>query len=119
MGREEARTSTRHAIDVRVDLRSDDTFFTGFSENISEGGLFVATAAPLRVGDRLVVALSLMGTGPLRLSAVVRWVRGKDARGGLPPGAGLQFVDPAPEAAAAIEAFLRSGLKDTLFYELR
>ncbi len=37
------RSSTRIPLKTQVDLSSDSNLFTGFSTNLSEGGLFVAT----------------------------------------------------------------------------
>ncbi len=113
-GRQHARVD----IDVEVNLRNQNTFFTGFSENVSEGGLFVATEAPYDVGERIELSLSLMGAESAMLVGVVRWVRPGGTSGGLPAGMGIQFVDLEEPVLKALQSFVDSGAKDTLFFDL-
>ena len=112
------RVHLRVPLKVEVDLRSEDTFFTGFSENISEGGLFVATDAPFEPGTRLTVNLSLMGGSPESLDVVVCWVRPANAVGGLPGGMGVRFVEMADEKFQELQGFIDSQAKETLFFDL-
>lgn len=112
------RVHARVPLKVQVDLRSEDTFFTGFSENISEGGLFVVTDAPFEVGAILTVSLSLMGGPPEQLEAVVRWVRPANAAGGLPPGMGVRFMGLGPAKTQELQDFIDSQAKETLFIDL-
>ena len=116
---ESGRIADRVGVQVRVDLRSENTFFTGFSENISEGGLFIATEAPHEIGDELDVELSLMGGGNrIAQKVVVRWIRPAEAAGGLPAGMGVQFVELTTHQQDALQEFVDSRIKDTLFYDL-
>lgn len=115
----ESREDTRLGLRVRVDLRSSNTFFTGFSENISEGGLFIATEAPFHIGEELDVEVSLMGDGvPLKQRVVVRWVRPPEAAGGLPAGMGVQFLGLGAGERTMLQEFVDSRVKETLFYDL-
>ena len=116
---EAGRGTKRVAVQVRVDLRSENTFFTGFSENISEGGLFIATEAPHQIGDEIDVELALMGDGQkISQRVVVRWIRPLEAAGGLPAGMGVQFIELSTHEKAALQEFVDSRIKDTLFYDL-
>lgn len=116
---ESGRIADRVGVQVRVDLRSENTFFTGFSENISEGGLFIATEAPHEIGDELDIELSLMGGGHrIAQQVVVRWIRPAEAAGGLPAGMGVQFVELTAHEKDALQEFVDSRIKDTLFYDL-
>jgi len=117
-GGAERRIDRRTSVEVRVDLFSDDTFFTGFTENISQGGLFVATSAPFAIGDELEIRLTLMGTSARTYRAVVRWVRPTGGSGGLPGGMGVQFLDLSEPERVALQRFVDSGVKDTLFVDL-
>ena len=112
------RVFQRVPLQVEVNLRSEDTFFTGFSENISGGGLFVATDEPCPIGTRLTLSLSLMGGSPEDLSVVVRWVRPAGAVGGLPAGMGVQFEGLSPQKQAELQRFIDSQMKETLFYDV-
>ena len=112
------RVHARVDIDVEVNLRNQNTFFTGFSENVSEGGLFVATEAPYDVGERIELSLSLMGAESSILVGIVRWVRPGGTSGGLPAGMGIQFVDMDERVQKGLQTFVDSGAKDTLFFDL-
>ena len=46
---------------VEVDHQSEHNFFTGFMENISSGGLFVATYGLMEIGQRLEVSFTVPG----------------------------------------------------------
>src|SRR3954465_6128477 len=75
-GQKGARVAERFDLEVKVDLESDHNFYTGLTQNISAGGLFVATHQLRRIGDRLKITFSLPGTAaPLTLETEVRWIR--------------------------------------------
>lgn len=112
------RVFRRKDIEVAVDLFNANTFFTGFTENLSEGGLFVATAAPMQLGDELEIRLRLMGREPRTYPVVVRWIRPDAAIGGLPAGMGVQFLDLSEDEKIRLQNFVDSGVKDTLFVDL-
>lgn len=114
----ERRIFTRREFEVQVDFFSANTFFTGFTENISEGGLFIATEAPFEIGDELEVTLSLMGKEPTNYKVVVRWIRPPGAIGGLPAGMGVQFTNLPEAERNKLQTFIDSGVKDTLFFDL-
>lgn len=115
---DDGRAFERIDIEVEVNLRNENTFFTGFSENISEGGLFVATEAPWDIGESIEISLRIMGAEATPLVGVVRWVRSGGTSGGLPAGMGVQFVDMDEAVRRALQSFVDSGAKDTLFFDL-
>jgi uncharacterized protein (TIGR02266 family) len=117
LSHEDQRSTTRHDLQVTVTLESDHNFFVGFTENLSEGGLFVATTARCPIGSRVEVSLSLPGTEaePLKLAGVVRWVRQTADGSDHPAGIGLRFDKLSTEALQAIEAFTRS--REPIFYD--
>jgi len=110
----ERRAEARHDVEVKIDLQTDHNFYQGFTENVSEGGLFVSTYHRLPRGERVVVRLHLDDdAGPLEVTCEVRWIRpeSEDDGGGL----GLQFVSLELAARDRITAFLRR--RDPIFYE--
>lgn len=109
----ERRADTRHDVEVRVDFGTDHNFYQGFTENVSEGGLFVATYRRLSRGERVVVRLYLNEGEPVEVSCTVRWTRDDSEAG--PGGMGLQFETLDAETAARIAAFV--ACRDPLFYE--
>jgi uncharacterized protein (TIGR02266 family) len=111
------RTHQRVDLEVEVDLGSDHNFFTGLTQNISEGGIFVATIHSPPVGTRLQLRLTLPGDDtPIDVTVEVRWVKEPRDWHSAEKGLGLQFVDLAPEAQARVQHFIES-MREPLFYE--
>ena len=104
-----ARKFSRHPVKVEVGYATEHNFFTGFMENLSSGGLFVATHAPAEIDDVLEIAFSVPGLGRATVAMCqVQWVR--DYSPDLPdmiPGMGLRFIELTSEARAAVELFIR------------
>src|SRR5262245_61992158 len=91
------RRFERLDLEVEVDMFSDHNFFTGFSCNVSEGGIFVATHRVREVGSRVEVTFTLPGDEtPIVARTEVKWVRVHNEESNVPPGMGLMFVDIAP-----------------------
>ena len=113
----ERRLAERKRVTVRVSLSSEHGFWAGFTEDISEGGIFVATAAPFDLGERVTVNLMLgKQLGMVPVICEVRWIR-PDTGGGLPPGMGLRFLDLSRDGCEQIRAFVESGRLEILFWE--
>ena len=97
-----------------VDLHSDSNFFTGFSTNISEGGLFIATVQTVELGTEVDLNFSL-GEQKLTVRGVVRWVREvNDNTPDIFPGVGIQFVNLDPATAGAIQQFVAA--REPMFF---
>ena len=110
-----ARQSPRVKMQAAVDFHSDNNFFNGFSANISDGGLFVATVDLQPLGTEVDLSFSLPSGERIEAKGVVRWVR--EVNDKLPdafPGLGVQFSSLKPEAQQAIDSFLAQ--RDPLFY---
>ncbi|MCP4605612.1 MAG: TIGR02266 family protein [Proteobacteria bacterium] len=103
----ERRASPRIPIKTDVGLHSETNFFTGFAENISTGGLFIATYDILEIGTRLSVSLSLFGGYHICVPGVVRWVREyNETTPDTMPGIGIQFENLSIQDNEVIESFL-------------
>jgi uncharacterized protein (TIGR02266 family) len=112
------RASERFDLEVKVDLESDHNFYTGLTQNISAGGLFIATHHLRRIGDRITLKFQLPGSDqPLAVETEVRWIRENSSlqRVDGATGMGVRFINLAPEAAAAIQKFLQN--RDSLYYD--
>jgi uncharacterized protein (TIGR02266 family) len=102
------RSFPRIDAEIEIDFESDHTFFSGFSENLSDGGLFVATYAPRKLGERLHVRFTLPGIErAIDAHVEVRWLRPYDAAGEHAPGFGAAFLDLGDADRDAIHAFLK------------
>ena len=101
------RRYDRAELHVEVSLESEHNFFVGFSENVSEGGLFIATHSLREMGSLVRLTFQLPDRDhPLTVEAVVRWSRVYSETSDTPPGLGLQFVDLGSAEAAAIRSFV-------------
>jgi uncharacterized protein (TIGR02266 family) len=112
------RASERYDLEVKVDLESDHNFYTGLTQNISAGGLFIATHHLRRIGDRITLKFQMPGTDQtLAVETEVRWIRENSSlqRVDGATGMGVRFINLSPEAAAAINQFLQS--RDSLYYD--
>ena len=94
---------------------SESQLYTGFSENLSEGGVFMATHAVRPIGEKVELTLMLPETKPIRMVAEVRWLREYADQNDSPPGMGLRFVALGGEVARVIRRFLAQ--RAPLFYE--
>ena len=111
------RDLVRLGFTATVDVLTPSTFWTGFTENISEGGLFLATAEPLRIGDEVAITLGIEGDPPIELTGVVRWLRLSQGPNGPAPGAGVQFVGMNEETSLRIHRFMETR-REALFYDM-
>lgn len=109
------RQSPRVRMQAQVDFESDDNFFNGFSANISDGGLFIATVNVLPLGTQVDVGFSLPTGERIECKGVVRWVREiDDKQPEIFPGMGVQFLDLEDRSAQAIERFIQQ--REPMFY---
>jgi uncharacterized protein (TIGR02266 family) len=112
---EEHRRDRRVPLEVEVTLQSDHNFFAGIANNVSEGGIFVATVTPPPVGSEVGFELVLGGERFL-VVGVVRWVRDEHAASqGAPAGCGVKWVHLEDGALEAIHHFI--DVRQTDFYE--
>jgi len=109
------RLHARYAVDLEVSMWSDHNFYSGLADNISVGGIFVATHVVKPVGERLELSLTLPGDYEIRCTGEVRWHRPYSEVSNAPPGLGIRFEDLPKEAVALIERFVRN--RDPLLYD--
>lgn len=100
------RQLPRKRFEVSIDLHSRSNFYTGITENISEGGVFIATDERLPLGTQVDLAFALPSGEEIRTHGVVRWIR--EPSGHLAGGMGLGFEEVSEEAYLAIREFLES-----------
>ena len=112
------RRHVRVPFEVEVNVESDHNFYTGFTQNISEGGIFIATSKPMPLGSKIAFSFRLVGdAAPVNIYGVVRWIRESSRfTDDAPAGMGVQFVDLHPAAADQINQFIQRQ-RDTIFYD--
>ena len=110
------RAAERYDLEIKVDLESEHNFYTGLTQNISAGGLFIRTEQPPDMEAVVDVALELPGGEPVEGKAVVvHRVTAEEARSrGVDPGIGVQFVHGDDRFRERIDQFVATlSVKET------
>lgn len=110
------REHSRYDVELDVTLGSEHNFYAGFVENLSVGGIFVATHTLRKVGEVVDFSLDLPDHGKaVRGTGEVRWIREFSEHSDGSPGMGVRFLELEPGSLEAIESFLRH--REPMFYE--
>ncbi|MDB5216185.1 MAG: cell division protein FtsY [Myxococcaceae bacterium] len=102
---EDRRRHPRYALSLSITMQGENNFYAGLSEDISEGGVFIATYHLLPIETPVVLSFTLPTSDePLSVFGTVAWVRGPDATArsedmfgagrelpGVMPGIGVRF----------------------------
>ena len=116
----ERRRDERSAIELNVEYKRINTFFSDYTRNISKGGTFIRTSRPLDVGTEFVFALRIPNLEePLRLHGIVKWVvRVEEASPDAPAGMGIQFqyadAEERRETELVVEGLMAKELGESL-----
>ena len=105
---------TRAPLEANVGATTESNFFVGFSGEISEGGVFVATYQTIEIGEKVEVLVTLPGGFERKIPGTVRFVRDPmdmDSE----PGIGVKFDRLEDEARELILRFIRK--RPPLFYD--
>jgi uncharacterized protein (TIGR02266 family) len=110
------RSDPRHRVELEVNICSDSNFYAGFTENVSAGGVFVATYMIRPLGSRMMLEIVLPDRAePLRLRGVVRWLRLPDANHDLWPGMGVEFQGMTSDDEQEVRRFLEH--REPMFFD--
>lgn len=111
------RQHSRIPLEVDVDFSSESNFYNGFAENISEGGLFVATYELKHVGDKVALKFRLPDSAEtIECDGEVRWIREQNAdTPDVSPGLGIRFLNMSPAQQHRVEQFVHE--REPLFYD--
>jgi uncharacterized protein (TIGR02266 family) len=109
----ERRKAARHELQVHIDFHTDSQFFNGYSEDMSDGGMFVATYSVLPIGSEVALEFELPAGRKIKSAGRVVWHR--DASSGGAPGMGVSLQAPSDEDREAILEFTRE--RPPLFYD--
>ena len=104
--RELDATTPPLSLEVTLHATSESNLWLGFSQDIAEGGIFVATYEHRPIGARMDLALHLDHRDePLHVSGVVHWMRPQGSGDDMPVGVGVRLVDVSKEVAKMLQAF--------------
>jgi len=107
-------------VEAELGAHSASNFYKGLSGNdvVDHGGLFIATYNIPRIGQPIVVHVSMPGGFEFDAHAVVKWTRETvDSAHGqsTQPGFGAQFTQIAPEARQLVYRYVRN--REPLFHD--
>ena len=112
----ERRAHARARLKTSINFGSESNFYTGFTQDISEGGIFVATHNVIPRGSIIELEFSIPDGGdPIKVSGEVRWSIEYNEMSDGSPGLGLKFVDMSASDRTRIEKFVK--VRDTMFYD--
>ena len=110
------REHDRFSVDLEVNVHSEHNFYAGLAENLSAGGLFIATHKLQKVGSKLELSLRMPDSEDVfQIVGEVRWVRLFNEHSDTSPGLGVRFADLPTGASAAIDRFLAQ--REPLFFD--
>jgi uncharacterized protein (TIGR02266 family) len=95
------RKTPRVPIALEIDYRSAGAFLVAYSMNLSKGGIFVETNAPLPMGTVVGLRLHAPNTSPCELRGTVTWLRPEATGPGQPAGMGI-VIDGTTERYGAV-----------------
>lgn len=111
----ERREYERRNLVVEIGVYSETNFYSGFSEDISEGGIFVSTYDLRPIGSRVNLEFVLPGGYEVKCSGEVRWVKDPTDTMEVKPGMGVQFEELSDEDLEAIKEFVSN--RSPIFHE--
>jgi uncharacterized protein (TIGR02266 family) len=84
------RRDSRLPAKLAISYRTQGAFLVAYSVNLSKGGIFLESSAPLPVGTEVTLRLDVPDVGAFDLIGQVAWVR-QASPDGLPDGMGIQL----------------------------
>jgi uncharacterized protein (TIGR02266 family) len=113
----DARAYRRLSLELEVSLQSDSNFYIGLTENLSDGGIFVATHLVQPIGTVVAMTLRLPNRRvPLVTAGIVRWVREFSETLEAPPGMGIEFESLSEDDRRSIHEFLEA--RAPMFFDM-
>lgn len=108
-------------VDAPLGVHSATNFYKGLSNNdvVESGGLFIATYKVPKIGQQLLVHVTLPGGYEFDAKGVVRWMREPPASNSFPadapPGFGVRFTEISPEARQLVQRYVKN--REPLFHD--
>ena len=103
------REHERFVVELQVSVHSEHNLYAGLAENISAGGLFIATHQLQPVGSRIELSLRMPDSeDEFQIVGEVRWVRVYNEHSDTPPGFGVRFTELPPALPRPSVAFWAS-----------
>jgi len=101
------RADSRAEIDVEVNYRTAQEFLAAYSKNISGGGIFIRTAQPHPLNQKVLVRFTLPGVNhKFEVHGMVVWANSATGRTSFPSGMGIKFLELNADDSKLITEFL-------------
>ena len=105
------KASSRSGI-LSLTIKDKAVLYSAYMPYLHNGGLFVPTNKPYKVGDEVFMLLSLMDEADkIPIAGRVVWVTPRGAQGNRTAGIGVQFSEQDATANAKIENHLAGSLE--------
>jgi uncharacterized protein (TIGR02266 family) len=98
----------RAKVTVAITAESESNFYVGFTEKLSDGGVFVATHAPWSIGRAVDLEIALPEQPPILARGTVRWIREYSEANETVAGVGIRFDRLTSHDATRILEFAKS-----------
>lgn len=106
-----APQGTRNGI-LSLTIKDKAVLYAAYMPFLQNGGLFIPTSKPYRVGDEVFMLLNLMDEPEkIPVAGKVVWVTPKRAQGNRASGIGVQFNGQDDTATRKIETYLAGMLE--------
>ncbi|WP_372861463.1 PilZ domain-containing protein [Spongiibacter sp.] len=97
---------TRNGI-LSLTIRDKAVLYAAYMPFVRDGGLFVPTTKPYKVGDEVFMLLTLMDEGEkIPVAGKVVWITPRGAQSNRAAGIGVQFIGEDQTAHQRIETHL-------------
>ena len=93
------------SMEVVLNATSESNLYLGFSQDVAEGGVFIATYEARPIGARVDLALHLEGAEPVKLAGHVHWLRPQGSGDDMPVGVGVRLGEISSDVAKALQSF--------------
>lgn len=111
-----AHDTARKLVEVDLHAESESNVWLGFSQDIAEGGVFVASYVHHPIGAELDLDLHLHGNDePIRVAGEVTWLRPHGAGDDMPAGFGVRLTQASKEATQALTRLANA--RTPIFYD--
>lgn len=98
---------------LSLNIKDKAVLYAAYMPFIKDGGLFVPTGKPYKVGDEVFMLLSLLDeTEKIPVAGKVVWVTPRGAQSNRAAGIGVQFIGEDNSANKKIESYL-AGILDS------
>ena len=106
-----AQVGARNGI-LSLTIKDKAVLYAAYMPFLKNGGLFIPTNKPYKLGDEVFMLLNLMDEPEkIPVAGKVVWVTPKGAQGNRAAGIGVQFGEQDDTASKKIEAYLAGSLE--------